>query len=379
MQGFVDTVRAALGARFCPEEMSSGVWVTDAPGDDPIWDNAVVAEIDGQRVSIGYRETAGGFTFADRSDWQEVAMTYSGTNTGKGERPQEEVNEMDEKDEKPTEKNEAVEAELCESIAGMAMLEEAEAAAGDPLTMRVQLIQPGWGNKKDNHFYPPDMLKRDARVFVGAKMFETDHKPSETNNRTWVSTVTDITGFSDAGAPVAEVVVHSPDFAQRVRNLAAAELLEKLECSIRATGRTKPHQEGERKGYTVEAITSAKSVDWVTKAGAGGKAINIMEGEPEPEQKPEPTYLAKETVTELLEASKMPQRAQNKLAEADYLDEKAVKAAVKAEREYLQEITGAGKPVGMGKTEPKKVDLEEIERRKDDVNAKYLGTRRAER
>ncbi|MBU0846846.1 hypothetical protein KKH23_06605, partial [Patescibacteria group bacterium] len=382
LQDFVGRVWAALGARFCPGEMSSGVWITDAPGDDPVWDNAVVAEIDGARWSIGYRETAAGFTFADRSDWQEVTMTYSGTDTGKTERPQnEEVNEdMDEK-EQETAEEEQEEAELCESIAGTVSLGEAQAAVGDPLTMRVQLIKPGWGNQKDNHFYPAEMLKRDARVFVGAKMFETDHKPSETNNRTWVSTITDILGFSDAGAPVAEVVVHSPDFAQRARNLAAAELLEKLECSIRATGRTKPHQEGERKGYAVEAITSAKSVDWVTKAGAGGKAINIMEGEqePEPEPKPEPTYLAKETVAELLEASKMPKAAQAKLVEGNYLDEEAVKAAVKAERAYLQEITGAGKPIGMGKSEPPKVDLEEIERKKDNVNAKYLGTRRAER
>jgi hypothetical protein len=78
-------------------------------------------------------------------------------------------------------------------------------------------------------------------------------------------------------------------------------------------------------------------------------------------------------VAKLLEASKMPKAAQVKLVEANYLDEEAVKAAVNAERAYLQEITGAGKPVGMGKTEPPQVDLAEIEKRKDEVTMRWIG------
>ena len=38
-------------------------------------------------------------------------------------------------------------------------------------------------------------------------------------------------------APVCEVVVHDPNFAQRVRNLDEAGLLEQLQCSILGDGK----------------------------------------------------------------------------------------------------------------------------------------------
>jgi len=323
-------------------------------------------------------------------------------------------------------------AEFCESFTGGAitLLEEAEAVA-NPLTMQVEIIQPGWGNKKDNHYYPAEMLKRDAQVFVGSKMYETDHKANETNNRTWVSTVTDILGFSDKGAPIAEVLVHSPDFAQRARNLKAGDILDKLECSIRASGRTKPYEKNGRKGRMVEAITNAKSVDWVTRAGAGGRAVNIMESDTnseteggdlvnkseekqeevveeevqeeetkeeakaveevkeeevkeeeikqeeinEADPEPEETLLSESEVTSLLAEAKLPDAAKVKLALDEYPNEDALKEAINGMAEMLQAITGSGDPV-MPKTKAAEpMPLAEVDALRDQVNQQWLNTR----
>src|SRR4030066_1528276 len=101
-----------------------------------------------------------------------------------------------------------------------------------PLTMRVQLIRPGWGNVKDSHYYTPEVLRRDAHVFEGKKMYTTDHRENEKSVRTEVSKVETIEGFTDDGAPIAKVIVFDPGFAESIRNRAKAGLLDSLECSV---------------------------------------------------------------------------------------------------------------------------------------------------
>lgn len=101
----------------------------------------------------------------------------------------------------------------------IALVEEAaDANPRGPLEMDVQLIKPGWGNSRDNHFYPAEMLRRCAEAFVGAKMYATDHKQEEKSVRTEVSQIKSISGFSEDGAPIARVAVFDPDFAEKCRN-----------------------------------------------------------------------------------------------------------------------------------------------------------------
>ena len=127
---------------------------------------------------------------------------------------------------------------LAESLGGATEVLAEVAPEPDALVMHVRLIKPGFGNPRDGHYYGAEMLRRDAGVFTGSKMYETDHRPDEKSTRTWVSTVRDIVGWDDG--PIAEVVVHDPGFAQRVRNLQATGLLGHLECSILADGEVAP-------------------------------------------------------------------------------------------------------------------------------------------
>lgn len=308
---------------------------------------------------------------------------------------------------------------LGESAEGVELLSEGAALEDGqgPLTLKVKLIEPGFGNKRDGHYYPADILKRDAHVFEGAKMYETDHKDAEKSTRTWVSTVRKVVGFSDTGAPLAEVVVHDPSFARRVRNLAQSEMLGAMACSILASGNVKRGAIGGQQAKIVEAITDAQSVDWVTRAGAGGQALAIMseaqgsadaprtepdtviggndmvediKQEPAPteepvqlatvvaeaEPQPEPVVerLSEADVTAILAEAQANEAIKERLAHGEYKDADALKAAVAAEVEYVKKATGAGRVTDMGEgaaAKPKTVTLAEVEDRVRKVNERW--------
>ncbi len=280
-----------------------------------------------------------------------------------------------------------------------------------PLTMRVKLIRPGWGNLKDNHYYPPEVLRRDARVFEGKKMYTTDHVQGEKSERTEVSVIEAIEGFEDDGSPIARVKVFDPGFAEKVRNRAKAGVLYMLECSVLGAGTAKPFTLDGRKGKIIESITDAESVDWVTRAGAGGHALEIAEAqktnqeganmadekenvevtqteqvqleiapvvEAEQPAPAEPTRLSEVEVSTLLEAEKrLPAASRVRLAESTYTDGDAVQTAITKELEYLKEALGSGQPFGLGASKPApKLTPAEIAEREaaaiDRVNQKYL-------
>ena len=245
-----------------------------------------------------------------------------------------------------------------------------------PLHAIVRIIRPGWGNQRNNHYYPKDVLSRDAYRFIGAKMYETDHKQNEKSTRTWVSTIEDIVGFDENGAPLAKVAVHDSSFAERLKNLNSLGMLEKMECSIYANGLAKPgFKMNGREGKQVESITGVSSVDWVTKAGAGGAAVSLMENEsneenimPEiveeqeveeeqaetiqeveiQEQDKPVEFLEVDAIKDILKETKLPDYAQKRLAYSGrFKTKEEVIEAANAEIQYLKEVTGAGKPFGM--------------------------------
>jgi hypothetical protein len=187
----------------------------------------------------------------------------------------------------PSEGTGSIPAEMSEAVFGHALrLVEDDPAISPPVSgsivpmaVDVAFIEPGWGNEQDKHYYPAEVLKRDAHVFEGAKMYETDHRQQEKSTRTWVSTIREIAGFTETGAPVARVIVHDEDFAKRLKALSEAAMLEKMECSILALGAAKKGKVDGKEANIVERITEAQSVDWVTRAGAGGRALKLTEGE----------------------------------------------------------------------------------------------------
>lgn len=304
--------------------------------------------------------------------------------------------------------DEASVSELAESSAGIIALSEAEPQAADnpnrePLRVEFALIKPGFGNKKDNNYYPAEMLKRDCHVFEGVKMYTTDHNQGEKSERTEVAVVEKMPlRFLEDGTPVGLAAIFDPTFAEKTRNRAKQGHLETLENSILGRGRVRSGEIGGKKTNIVEALTEGVSVDWVTKAGAGGRALNLAENEevsdmtveetrvdeqeqqPEQEQ-PEPiqetaeeVLLNEADVSSILAEAKLPDAAKKRLGAGEYKDADALKAAINAEAEYIQEFTRAGQPViapGQSASGQAPKPLAEREAAMDKVNQKWLGMR----
>jgi hypothetical protein len=140
----------------------------------------------------------------------------------------------------------------------------------------------------------------------------------------------------------------------------------------------------------VESITDVQSVDWVTKAGAGGKAVDISESdatdEPAqelntPENKPvnqeaqpnEPISLESGAVVSILESSRLPVAARERLTTKAWKDAKELQMAIDGEIAYIKELTHSGEPTGLGASSKRTVDLKEIDRRKDELIKKTFG------
>jgi len=280
-----------------------------------------------------------------------------------------------------------------------------------PLKMDIVVIEPGWGNPKDNHYYPAEVLRRDAHIFEGAKMYATDHRQEEKSVRTEVAKVEKIIKFSETGAPIARVKVWNPDFAEDIRNRDKMGELDTLKCSILAMGRAKKGKIDDRDANIVEAIlpSTRTNVDFVTNAGAGGHALQLVEMEKEVHEmdvqeddkvdettekeeleevilheqdesteeestemdetevetsetdesedetveevsKDEPTLLTEAEVSEVLDSSKLDEFTKSRLAKIQYTTVAELENDIKAEIDHITALIGSGQPRELGET-----------------------------
>ena len=306
---------------------------------------------------------------------------------------------------------ESDQAELHESAHAVALEEQAGAGPRDPLRLTFRLIKPGFGNSADGHYYSADVLKAAAPLFQGAKMYASDHRPEERSVLTEVAVIDKVIRFDTDGAPIALATIFDPTFAESTRNRAKAGLLGTLECSILGQGKAKQGKVGEREANIVESITAIHSVDLVSRAGAGGRALEIAESdsggenvteketkieevadeaktvtlredendaeteqpteptaqddtepeattedEPEAEDKEEETdeqpVLSAESVTGLLAESGLGTDAINLLAARPYQTEQEVTAAIGEMTAMIKRLTGSGQPFAQGNTAP---------------------------
>jgi hypothetical protein len=177
----------------------------------------------------------------------------------------------------------------------------------------------------------------------------------------------------------------------------------------------------------VEAITSAESVDWVTKAGAGGHALNLTESlarktginvtqagagghalnlaESEPggdsmeneekvaeetteeteqveevalaegEQETEQVeMLAESEVEKLVSETNLPTVIKNALRAVEHRDEETLQAAIAEATAEVKKLTGSGKPFGQGADttpKPELVSEAEIQQGFDEIYRRH--------
>ena len=268
-----------------------------------------------------------------------------------------------------------------------------EAGRRAPVVVDFQILQPGPGNKRQNHYYPADIVRRDIHVFEGADVFATDHKEAERSERTKVGKVLSCpTRFTESDAPVAQVLLYDPHQAEKARNRADAGALGTLECSIFGSGKAKPGEVDGKEYKIVEAITEGKFLELVSKAGAGGRAIGLAENQTggvemekeekaeaapveeveieESEAEVEPKPLDSDAVVKGLAETNLPKFAVAYLKAREYADEAELQEAIKEALAEVKEISGSGQVTGLGEAEqPQEVALtpEEHEQRRVDA------------
>lgn len=165
--------------------------------------------------------------------------------------------------------------------ADVSQLQEAayDASSG---TLTLTVIKPGF-NKSKERYYPADVLKRDHKIFEGAKMFADHQSDKESRERpegsvhNWVASIKKIWAESD-GTVKANADVIDPPFKAKLEELAKKNLLQEMGVSIRAVGEAVVGKIEGIKTNIVESLQRGRSVDFVTYAGAGG-LVEAIEAE----------------------------------------------------------------------------------------------------
>lgn len=153
-------------------------------------------------------------------------------------------------------------------------------------TRMLKLIAPGFGS---SGYYSEEVLKRDGpQVFKKGLHNYIDHptaqeekaKPENslnnlasvlTEDAKWLDKYVDKQGVDHGKGLYAAAKVQ--DGFNAFLNTFGTE----IGTSIRASGKASVGEINGKKGPIIEAITSARSVDYVTVAGAGGKVLDLFE------------------------------------------------------------------------------------------------------
>lgn len=209
-------------------------------------------------------------------------------------------------DEIPTENP----VELQESAVEVEFLPLVEKAIRRDGTIPLKLIEPGWGS---SGYYSAEVLERDgpAAFTAGTKMYwdhptmsEEIERP-ERSLRDLAAELTEDAYWDENGPDGPGLYANAKVFGPYRE--AVDELASHIGVSIRALGRAKQGEAEGRRGPIIEAITQAKSVDFVTEPGAGGKVLQLFEAARTSQQqrKQEETQEMEEKNEALREAQKL--------------------------------------------------------------------------
>lgn len=147
-------------------------------------------------------------------------------------------------------------------------------------TIPVKLIQSGWGS---SGYYPPEVLQRDGpKVFTkGLQMF-WDHPTAQQEAERPEGSLNNLAAVLVSDAQWQENGKAGPGLYADAKVFskyqdAVNEMSPHIGLSIRANGKASQGEAAGRKGAVIQEISSAKSTDFVTRAGAGGQIISMFE------------------------------------------------------------------------------------------------------
>ena len=147
-------------------------------------------------------------------------------------------------------------------------------------TIEMRLIQPGWGA---SGYYPKEVLERDGpNVWPAGTHMYLDH-PTETESRERPErSVRDLAAVTISNPVYQEQGKAGPGLYAKATVLPQwKETIDALApfigVSIRASGSYEGGEADGREGKIIKTLVKGHSVDFVTKPGAGGKVLAVME------------------------------------------------------------------------------------------------------
>lgn len=140
----------------------------------------------------------------------------------------------------------------------------------------IQIITPGWGS---SGYYSEAVLKQAAadKVFAAGTHMYIDHPTATEDEERPVRSVKDL-----AATLVEDAYIRNGALVARAKPLngwgaALAEMKDAIGVSIRAGAMASVGEAEGRQGLIVDELLEAKSVDFVTKAGRGGRILEVLE------------------------------------------------------------------------------------------------------
>ena len=255
--------------------------------------------------------------------------------------------------------------ELQESLAS-----RPSALQGDG-TVLIHVIRPTIGQGLGRHKYSADMLRENADVFTGWKMY-IDHQSPEAKKaagglprsirdlggrilESWWDESVPAEGRFGQGAVVAKV---KP--VVQVKRLIEEDP-ELLEASIRAKA-TEVHQSVEdgEQVWVVEGIRQNPpgSVDWVSEGGAGGRIADLIEGLVSTDEDENESAEGGDVVEQLEEALRDPESGASR-AVRELVAERTAAAIKKQDEQHQKDLAEARAEAA---EEARKETLAEVER-----------------
>lgn len=255
-------IRSRISAALKDAAEEAGTWcyILDIFGDDKSGDVVYSCGDDIKRAAYKISATNGATVDMENALDVIPRMTYEGET----------------KKESATEPYMKLFANLPLRESGASFCEEIKLQEASTSDYAVKLIQPGWGS---SGYYSPDVLKEDGpKIFTaGTQMFwnhatEAEERARPEGNLDNLAAVLTTNAYYDeAGKQGAGLYARAKVFADYAT--AVAEKAPHTGLSIRALGQAKEGSAMGRKGNLITSLTKAESVDFVTKAGAGGKVL----------------------------------------------------------------------------------------------------------
>jgi hypothetical protein len=150
---------------------------------------------------------------------------------------------------------------------------------GRPGRMLVRLITAGW-NTSGSRYYPPAVLERDGpRVFSAGTLNFVDHATDNQEAERPEGSLRDLASVQTTDAywdPVQQALMAEVRLFAPWRD-AITDMAAHIGMSIRAEGMGEYGEAEGRHGLLVTTLTHGHSVDYVTKPGAGGGIVQVLE------------------------------------------------------------------------------------------------------